>query len=87
METIHACDHLELSFVRRAAPSPAPKGKLKGKTPKLSDRRQAELRRMYDAGEHSISDLAEVFDVSRPTVYRVLQRVPGRTAGKDVKAQ
>ncbi|WP_299654414.1 recombinase family protein [uncultured Jannaschia sp.] len=61
------------------------KGKLKGKKPKLSDRRQAELRRMYDAGDHSISDLAEVFDVSRPTVYRVLQRVSGQSAGKDIK--
>lgn len=50
------------------------KGKLKGKKPKLSDRRQTELRRMYDTGDYSISDLAELFDVSRPTVYRVLQR-------------
>ena len=63
------------------------RGKLKGKKPKLSDRRQAELRRMYDAGDHSISDLAEVFDVSRPTVYRVLQRVSGQSAGKDIKAR
>ena len=62
------------------------KGKLRGKKPKLSDRRQAELRRIYDAGDHSISDLAEVFDVSRPTVYRVLQRVSGQSAGKDSKA-
>lgn len=53
------------------------KGKLKGKKPKLSDRRQTELRRMYDTGNYSISDLAELFDVSRPTVYRVLQRTPG----------
>lgn len=52
------------------------KGKLKGKKPKLSDRRQTELRRMYDTGDYSISDLAELFDVSRPTVYRVLQRMP-----------
>ncbi|WP_202367294.1 helix-turn-helix domain-containing protein [Mesorhizobium sp. L-2-11] len=29
-----------------------------------------ELRRRYDAGEHSISDLAELFSISRPTVYR-----------------
>ena len=50
------------------------KGKLKGKAPKLSDRRQAELRRMHDTGEYSISDLAELFAVSRPTVYRVLAR-------------
>lgn len=52
------------------------KGKLKGKKPKLSDRRQTELRRMYDTGDYSVSDLAELFDVSRPTVYRVLQRTP-----------
>lgn len=52
------------------------KGKLKGKKPKLSDRRQTELRRMYDTGDYSISDLAELFDVSRPTIYRVLQRTP-----------
>ena len=50
------------------------KGRLKGKAPKLSDRRQTELRRMYDTGEYSITDLAELFDVSRPTVYRVLKR-------------
>ncbi|SDX77896.1 recombinase family protein [Roseicitreum antarcticum] len=56
------------------------KGKLKGKKPKLSDRRQAELRRMYDTGDYSISDLAELFDVSRPTVYRVLQRTPSAEA-------
>ena len=52
------------------------KGKLNGKKPKLSDRRQTELRRKYDTGDYSVSDLAELFDVSRPTVYRVLQRVP-----------
>jgi len=50
------------------------KGRLKGKAPKLSVRRQTELRRMFDTGEYSISDLAELFDVSRPTVYRVLKR-------------
>ena len=56
------------------------KGKLRGKKPKLSDRRQAELRRMRDTGDYSISDLAELFAVSRPTVYRVLQRLPGDDA-------
>lgn len=64
------------------------RGKLKGKMPKLSPRRQAELRRMYDTGDYSISDLAEVFDVSRPTVYRVLQRVPSQRAdGEGVEAR
>ena len=34
------------------------KGKLRGKKPKLSDRQQKELRRMYDIGNYAISDLA-----------------------------
>ena len=52
------------------------KGKLRGKTPKLSDKQQRELRRMHDSGDYSISDLAELFSVSRPTVYRTLSRQP-----------
>lgn len=50
------------------------RGKLRGKQPKLSDRQQKELRRMRDTGEYSISDLADLFSVSRPTVYRTLGR-------------
>lgn len=51
------------------------KGKLRGKQPKLSTRQARELRRMYDTGEYSVTDLAEVFAVSRATVYRTLERV------------
>lgn len=43
---------------------------------KLSDRQQKELRRMYDTGDYSISDLADLFSISRPTVYRTLGRQP-----------
>ena len=50
------------------------KGKLRGKQPKLSDKRQRELHRMHGTGEYSISDLAELFSVSRPTVYRTIAR-------------
>ncbi len=50
------------------------KGKLRGKQPKLSDKQQRELCRMHATGEYSISDLAELFSVSRPTVYRTLKR-------------
>ena len=52
------------------------KGKLKGKQPKLKEKQAKELRRMFDTGEYSISDLAEVFAVSRPTIYRTLKRTP-----------
>ena len=51
------------------------KGKLRGKQPKLSEKQQKELTRMHATGDYSISDLAELFAVSRPTVYRTLQRV------------
>lgn len=57
------------------------RGRLKGKQPKLSDRQQKELRRMHDSGDYSISDLAELFSVSRPTVYRTLKRQPAVSNG------
>lgn len=50
------------------------KGKLKGRAPKLSATRQAHLLKLHAAGEHTIAELAELFEVSRPTVYRVLER-------------
>lgn len=50
------------------------KDKLRGKQPKLSDKQQKELCRVNGTGEYSISDLAEVFSVSRPTIYRTLNR-------------
>ena len=50
------------------------RGKLHGKQPKLSVGQQRELCRMHATGEYSISDLAELFSVSRPTAYRTLNR-------------
>ncbi len=52
------------------------KGRLKGRQPKLTVKQQKELRRMHDTGDYTITDLAELFKVSRPTVYRTLQRQP-----------
>ncbi|MBG0831548.1 recombinase family protein [Planomonospora sp. ID67723] len=57
------------------------KGRLRGKQPKLGVRQQSELRRMHGTGEYTIADLAELFSVSRPTVYRVLARVGRDRAG------
>jgi DNA invertase Pin-like site-specific DNA recombinase len=50
------------------------KGRLKGKRPKLSSTQQAHLIKLLEAGEHTIPELAELFSVSRATVYRVIQR-------------
>ncbi len=49
-------------------------GKLKGRQPKLSTMQQRELRRMHETGEYTITDLGELFSVSRPTVYRTINR-------------
>ncbi|WP_461070290.1 helix-turn-helix domain-containing protein [Streptomyces pseudoechinosporeus] len=51
----------------------------KSKRPKLTARQQAHLIEQHATGEHSIADLAELFSVSRATVYRVLERA--RTNG------
>ena len=55
------------------------KGKLRGRQPKLSSAQQAHLLELHAAGEHTIAELAESFEVSRQTVYRVLERAT-RTA-------
>jgi len=39
------------------------KGRLRGKQPKLSAKQQTELRRMHTAGDDSIADLAELFNI------------------------
>ena len=36
--------------------------------------RQRELKRMHETGEYTITDLGELFSVSRPTVYRTINR-------------
>ncbi|EGM1627954.1 recombinase family protein [Salmonella enterica] len=48
------------------------KGKPRGKQPKLSEKPQEELCRMHETGQYPISDLVELFSVSRPTAYRTL---------------
>lgn len=56
------------------------KGKLRGKPPKLTGRQQDHLVKLHNAGEHSIADLAEMFSVSRATVYRTVERARARAA-------
>ncbi|MEV4283173.1 recombinase family protein [Actinoplanes xinjiangensis] len=57
------------------------KGKLKGRGPKLPTERQHQLIKLHAAGEHTIVELAELFEVSRPTVYRVLERAAASPPG------
>ena len=63
-----------LDRLARSVPDARAKGKLRGKQPIPSDRQQRELCRMHATGEYSVSDLADLFSVSRPTLYRTLNR-------------
>lgn len=50
------------------------KGRLRGKSPKLTPRQEAHLVQLHAADEHTVGELAELFSVGRSTVYRALQR-------------
>jgi DNA invertase Pin-like site-specific DNA recombinase len=50
------------------------KGRLRGKQPKLKPRQEAHLVELYRAGGHTVSELEDLFGVSRSTVYRAVQR-------------
>jgi DNA invertase Pin-like site-specific DNA recombinase len=50
------------------------KGRLRGKKPKLSPSQEAHLTELHRAGRHTITELAELFNVARSTVYRATNR-------------
>jgi DNA invertase Pin-like site-specific DNA recombinase len=50
------------------------KGRLRGKQPKLNARQAAHLLQLHESGEHTTSELAELFGVARSTVYRTVAR-------------
>ena len=56
--------------------------RVKGKQPKLSAAQQKHLVTLYNEGQHTSTELAELLQVGRSTVYRTLARarvasVPG----------
>ena len=50
------------------------KGKLKGKQPKLTRTQRAHLYEVLDSGAYSQTEIAELFNVSRATIYREIHR-------------
>jgi DNA invertase Pin-like site-specific DNA recombinase len=50
------------------------KGRLRGKQPKLNPKQEGHLMSLHAAGDHTVSELAELFSVSRGTVYRAVER-------------
>jgi IS30 family transposase len=50
------------------------KARLRGKQPKLSKAQEAHLVSLHRNGEHTTTEIAELFGVARATVYRAIQR-------------
>lgn len=50
------------------------RGKKGGRPPKLSEKKQELLFRLYDSGEHSIGDLCSMVGISRSGLYKYLRR-------------
>lgn len=50
------------------------KGRLRGKPPKLNPQQEAHLVELHRAGRHTTTELADLFNIARSTVYRAIQR-------------
>jgi DNA invertase Pin-like site-specific DNA recombinase len=58
------------------------KGRFRGKQPKLSALQRRHLMALHAQGEHNqaeLAELAELFGVSRATIYRTIQRESAKT--------
>jgi len=55
------------------------RGRVGGRRPKLTGEQAALAQQLYDAGEKTVQQIAEVFAVPRSTVYGYLNRAPAGT--------
>lgn len=49
------------------------RGRVGGRKPKMTEARISEARRLYDEGNKTVQEIADLFSVSRPTIYRALE--------------
>lgn len=52
------------------------RGRHGGRPGKLKPAQVAEIQRKYEAGEATVTELAELFSCTRPTIYRALKPAP-----------
>uniref|UniRef100_UPI0006A7D8F9 recombinase family protein n=1 Tax=Leucobacter musarum TaxID=1930747 RepID=UPI0006A7D8F9 len=50
------------------------RGRNGGRRPKMTDAKIKQARAMYDSKEHTVQEIADTFNVTRPTIYRYLER-------------
>jgi len=62
------------------------KGRLRGKQPKLTFAQEKHLVELYWAGRHTTAELAALFNISRSTIYRAVERAGGTDPSLQVKA-
>lgn len=67
---------LMVSRTKDGLASARARGRKGGRKPKMSEARVEEARRLYGDRSKTVSEIAELFGVSRPTIYRALERTP-----------
>ena len=60
-----------------------PKGRRRGKQPKLSTNQEKHLLELHSTGDYSKAELAELFSIGRSTLYRAIERGQLRNASHD----
>ena len=71
---------LTRSRTREGLAAAKAKGRLRGKQPKLKPNQEAHLVKLWRSGDHTTAERADLFSVSRATVYRAILR-----AGAEIK--
>jgi len=59
---------------REAMARPSVRAKLRGRQPRLTPKQDAAVAAHYEAGDMSVPEIAALFNVSRPSVYRAIDR-------------
>lgn len=76
LEAIAAFQHALMSESTRAGLQAArARGRTGGQKPKLTPHQARVAQQTYHAGQHTVAQIAEEFGVSRPTIYRCLNRL------------
>jgi DNA invertase Pin-like site-specific DNA recombinase len=70
----------EANLIRQRTRDGMAIAKSRGKQPKLTPAQAREVSRMHAGGDYQVTEIAELFNVSRPTSYRALQRTTASAA-------